>query len=75
LIQVVDPAVPPDKRTFPKRSWIVAGGNLLGLMIGIVADLQDEGLESARASREFETKLSRLRQSLRWKHNSYGKSL
>lgn len=75
LIQVVDSAVPPDKRSFPKRSWIVAGGTLLGMFFGIVAAFFSKELESARSSKGFETKLSRLRQSLWSKHSSYGQSL
>lgn len=33
VIQVVDVAVPPDKRSFPKRAWIIVGGTVLGLLI------------------------------------------
>ena len=34
VIQIVDVAVPPDKRSFPKRIWTIVGGTLLGLLIG-----------------------------------------
>jgi tyrosine-protein kinase Etk/Wzc len=33
VIQVVDVAVAPDKRSFPKRAWIIVGGTVLGLLI------------------------------------------
>lgn len=39
LIQVVDPAVPPDQRTSPNRTLIVACGVLLGLLSGMVLAL------------------------------------
>jgi tyrosine-protein kinase Etk/Wzc len=32
VIQVVDVAVPPDKRSFPRRTWIIVGGTVLGLL-------------------------------------------
>ena len=35
LIQTVDPATVPDRRSFPKRSLIVAAGLAAGLMLGI----------------------------------------
>lgn len=35
VIQVVDSAVPPDKRSFPKRAWTIAGGSVLGLLIAV----------------------------------------
>jgi tyrosine-protein kinase Etk/Wzc len=34
LIQVVDPAIPPDKKSFPKRGLIVIGATFVGLFIG-----------------------------------------
>jgi tyrosine-protein kinase Etk/Wzc len=36
VIQVVDKAVLPDRRSFPKRTLIVLGAALLGLFIGVV---------------------------------------
>ena len=35
LIQVVDPAIPPDRRSFPRRGLIVIGATVLGLIIGV----------------------------------------
>jgi len=74
LIQVVDAAIPPDRRSFPKRSWIVAGGAALGLLFGVFAALIASGLESARRSHEFETKLTRLQQNLAFRPKSNGMS-
>lgn len=39
LIQVVDPAFPPDKRSFPHRTLIVLAAALAGLFLGIVVVL------------------------------------
>jgi uncharacterized protein involved in exopolysaccharide biosynthesis len=36
LIQVVDPAVPPDRRSFPKRGLIVISAILIGLVFSIL---------------------------------------
>jgi tyrosine-protein kinase Etk/Wzc len=35
LVQVVDPAIPPDRRSFPKRGFIVIGATLLGFFTGL----------------------------------------
>src|SRR6185437_3811335 len=48
LIQVVDPATPPDKRSFPKRIWIVIGGTFVGLILGHLLALFTAGWERAR---------------------------
>ncbi len=36
VIQVVDPAIPPDKRSFPKRTYIVLGSTFGGFIIGML---------------------------------------
>ena len=36
LIQVVDPAIPPDRKSFPKRALIVIGATFVGLFIGFL---------------------------------------
>jgi tyrosine-protein kinase Etk/Wzc len=45
VIQVVDVAVPPDKRSFPKRGLIVLGSTVLGFLIGTFAAFFDAGLK------------------------------
>lgn len=35
LVQVVDPAVPPERRSFPKRTLIVVGATLLGFCLAV----------------------------------------
>jgi uncharacterized protein involved in exopolysaccharide biosynthesis len=48
LIQVVDRAVPPDRRSSPKRGLIVIGATALGLFFGVALALVMEGLSNAR---------------------------
>jgi tyrosine-protein kinase Etk/Wzc len=48
LIQVVDCAVPPDRRSSPKRGLIVIGATALGLFLGVVFALILEGLKNAQ---------------------------
>ena len=51
LIQVVDPAVIPDKRSFPKRIYIVLGSFFGGLIIAILAAFAMASLERMEAIR------------------------
>jgi uncharacterized protein involved in exopolysaccharide biosynthesis len=44
LVQVVDPATAPDRRSFPKRALIVIGATFVGLLIGVLCALTQEGL-------------------------------
>jgi uncharacterized protein involved in exopolysaccharide biosynthesis len=43
LIQVVDPAIPPDKRSFPKRALIIIGSTIAGFLIGVLSALVQAG--------------------------------
>ena len=45
LIQVVDPAIPPDKKSFPKRGLIVIGATVVGFFIAIFAALMQAGFQ------------------------------
>lgn len=63
LIQVVDVAVPPDKRSFPKRTLIVAGATLLGLFVGILVALFS-GVQRLITGPETDLKLHLLRKAL-----------
>jgi len=64
LIQVVDSAVPPDKRYFPKRGIIVIVATAAGFVIGIFIALFQGGFERVMADRETRTKLAFLRSAL-----------
>src|ERR1035437_6630184 len=43
LIQVVDPAIPPDRRSFPKRGYIVIIATVVGFFIGVFVALFQAG--------------------------------
>jgi uncharacterized protein involved in exopolysaccharide biosynthesis len=64
LIQVVDPAIPPDRRSFPKRGLIVIGATAVGLLIGIVVALLQAGIEHMKSDSERGKRLSLLRSAL-----------
>jgi tyrosine-protein kinase Etk/Wzc len=64
LIQVVDAAVPPDKRSFPKRALIVVGATLVGFFVGIFAVLIQAGFERLRADAGTANKITLLRSLL-----------
>jgi uncharacterized protein involved in exopolysaccharide biosynthesis len=64
LIQVVDPAIPPDKRSFPKRGLIVIGATILGFLIGVLVTFLQTGLQQMKQDFETALKLSLLRRAL-----------
>jgi tyrosine-protein kinase Etk/Wzc len=65
MIQVVDPAVVPDKRSFPKRSLIVLGAAFGGLLLGIFAALAMSALRRMREDPETALKLEHIGAALR----------
>jgi len=64
LIQVVDPAVPPDRRSFPKRTLIVICAAFAGLLIGIIIAILQAGFERMRTDPESASKIQLLRHAL-----------
>jgi uncharacterized protein involved in exopolysaccharide biosynthesis len=48
LIQVVDRAIPPDRRSSPKRGLIVVFSTLVGVFIGAMLALVWDGVQNAR---------------------------
>ena len=48
LIQVVDPAVPPDRRSFPKRGLIVIAATFLGWLLSVFFVLIPFGSDGAK---------------------------
>ena len=64
LIQVIDPAIPPERKSFPKLDLIVIGATVLGFIIGIFAALIQAGFSSMNADPEAALKLSVLRRAL-----------
>jgi len=67
LIQVVDPAIRPDKRSFPKRTLIVLLSTIAGFVIGILAALVQAGWARLKRDPESSSKLALLRLALRSK--------
>jgi len=70
LIQVVDAAMPPDKRSFPKRGLIVIGITAAGVFIGILAALVQASLKRFESDSEVVSKLRLLRRSLAFKRHA-----
>ena len=64
LIQVVDPAIPPDKRSFPKRTLITLGATILGFFFGVFLVLIQARLECMRKDPEVSPKLVLLKSTL-----------
>ncbi len=70
LIQVVDAAVPPDKRSFPPRVLMICGGVFLGLVLGSLLALCHEALVQMQAEPLGHARLIRLKRALPWKARS-----
>jgi len=64
LIQVVDPALPPDRRSFPQRGSITLGALVAGLLGGISYAFCAAGLRHLLAQPEVRGKLLYIRHML-----------
>lgn len=64
LIQVVDAAVPPDKRSFPKRALIVLGATAFGFFAGCFLAFFQHGFEQMKRDPVRHRKWMRFRDSL-----------
>jgi uncharacterized protein involved in exopolysaccharide biosynthesis len=64
LIQVVDPAIVPDRRSFPKRGLIVIGATVAGFLFGIFIALLQTGFQRLKDDPEATVKLHLLRRAL-----------
>jgi uncharacterized protein involved in exopolysaccharide biosynthesis len=64
LIQVVDAAVPPDKKSGPKRGFIVIGTTMVGFLVGIVWVLAREGFERMKGNPATNDKIVNLKRAL-----------
>lgn len=60
IIQVVDPAVVPDKRSFPKRTYIVLGAFAGGFLIGILTAFAVAGLDQMERDPESAVKITHI---------------
>jgi len=64
VIQVVDPALVPDRKSSPKRALITLVALVVGFFLGVVVALVRAGLERARQDPETSEKLSFLRRAM-----------
>src|SRR5208282_1182343 len=62
IIQVVDPAIPPDKRSFPKRTLI--GATVLGFIFGVLLALAQAGFERVMEDPAAAGKIALLKRAL-----------
>ncbi len=64
VVQVVDPAIPPDRRSFPKRGLIVILSTFASFLIGLFAALVRGQLQNMRQDPVASVKLLQLRQAI-----------
>ena len=64
LVQVVDPAVPPDKRSYPKRGLIVIGATVVGFFFGAFLVLMQAALRHMKKDPGASAKLVLLKSAL-----------
>jgi tyrosine-protein kinase Etk/Wzc len=64
LVQLVDPAIRPDKRSFPKRTLFVLGATAAGLLLSILIALLQAGLARLREDPDSNAKLALLKNML-----------
>jgi len=67
LIQVVDPAIPPDRKSFPQRALIVIGATFAGLLSGICFVLASAAVAGLKSVPAKNAKLLYLKRTLSWK--------
>ncbi|HLA36048.1 MAG TPA: Wzz/FepE/Etk N-terminal domain-containing protein [Rhodocyclaceae bacterium] len=67
LIQVIDKAIAPDKKSKPKRAQIVLLSAIAAFFVAIIAAFLKEGLERARTNPTHASRLNTLRQYLSWR--------
>jgi len=65
LIQVVDPAIPPDHKSSPKRALILAGSLFGGVFLGIMLALLAEGWERLNLDPVSRQQIEAVRQAFR----------
>lgn len=68
IIQVVDPARPPDKRSFPKRVITIVFGVILGFLAACGWVIADERLRQFRSNPEEAARLKELRSAWSGRH-------
>jgi tyrosine-protein kinase Etk/Wzc len=64
LIQIVDPASPPDKRSFPHRTLIVLAAACAGLFLGILIALLHARFQRMNADPQTRSMMERIRMAI-----------
>ncbi len=64
LIQVVDPAIIPDRKSFPKRGLIAIGATFSGLLLGLITALLTASWQYLKRDPDASAQIERLRWSL-----------
>lgn len=64
IIQVVDPAIVPDKQSFPRRGLIVIVSTIIGFLTGVIMALLFAGFQNMMHDPSFRKKLDLLRHKL-----------
>jgi tyrosine-protein kinase Etk/Wzc len=70
IIQVVDPAIVPDRKSFPKRGLIVIGAAFLGLLFGVLFAFAGAGFERIHRNPDAHSKLEFLRRSFTFRRRT-----
>lgn len=70
VIQVVDAAIPPDRRSFPRRSLIVLIGTLAGFLIGSLIAFIRIFAQRMGENAEMNVRMNRLRAAIWIKKNT-----
>jgi tyrosine-protein kinase Etk/Wzc len=65
FLQIVNPAITPEKRSFPKHTWFTLGAAALGLSFGILFALLEVRVARMRANPVESEQLAQLQQALR----------
>ncbi len=74
LIQVVDPAIAPDRRSFPKRGLIIMGTIIAGLLFGVLIVLLQASWAHIMSDSDAAAKIAQIRWSLATRNRPEGTS-
>lgn len=66
LIQIVDPAIIPDKRSFPRRGLIILCATIAGMLFGMLVALVQSGFRQMRSDPKQNSKYVLLQRLLSW---------
>jgi hypothetical protein len=64
FLQVVNPAVTPERKSFPKRAWITLGAAALGLSLAMMIALLQVRVERIRANPVGAEQLAQLKEAV-----------